>query len=520
VGRVARVAFAVTAVALLALLWRSTWVRLGLAADNPGTAFPSSRVGDEPLRIAVSGGGAAGATLSGVAIEDVSRDGDVVLVRLPAGLPEGGYDLQVVVDRPFPFGSSRARWPVVVDNQPPGLSLAAAPGPGRLDRPVMLSGSIETGASLEVDDPSGTPVTVTTDPAGTFTVTFERAPGAPVGLVATDRAGNVRTVTATIPVVYPSPTRAAHLPIGGWADDRVRLPFLQLVEAGLIDTVQLDLKDETGTVGFDSQVPLARTIGAVRPAYDLAAVVAGLEERGVRVIGRIVAFRDPVLAEWAWDNGRQGWVLQDRKGEMLSAFGGYTNYAEQSVRDYNLALAREAVALGVHDILWDYVRRPEGDPGSMVVPGMTGTSRTTGDNVVEFLGQAREQLRPMGAYVGATVMGIAARRPENIGQPVDRIATVVDYVAPTLYPANVADGDCGAATPKRQPYAVVSCTAREFAAVLRGTPAVLVPWLQDFSLDGVTFGPDEVRDQVRAATDAGAAGFLLWNPAGAYRFAG
>jgi hypothetical protein len=117
-------------------------------------------------------------------------------------------------------------------------------------------------------------------------------------------------------------------------------------------------------------------------------------------------------------------------------------------------------------------------------------------------------------------MGMAARRPENIGQPVDRIAAVVDYVAPMLYPSHLADGACGPAVGRPQPYAVVSCSTRDFAALVRDTPAVLVPWLQDFSLDGLTIGPTEVRDQVRAASEAGAAGFLLWNPAGTYRYAG
>ena len=345
-----------------------------------------------------------------------------MLSRSPAGLPEGGYDLQGVVDRRFPFGSTRGRWPIVVDNRPPELSLATVPGPSRLDRPLVLSGSLEPGARLDLDDPSATPASVDVDPTGTFSVTFRGAPTAPVRLIATDEAGNVRTVKVPIPIVYPTSTRAVHVTASGWADDRVRLSVLQLVEAGLIDAVQLDLKDETGVVAYDSQVPLARLTGAVRPKYDLAATVAELEGRGARVIGRIVAFRDPLLAEWAWDNGNQGWVLQDRKGEMLSSSAGYTNYAEQAVRDYNIALAREAATLGVHDILWDHIRRPEGDPATMVVPGMTGTTRTTADNIVGFLGRSRDELRPLGAYVGATVLGMAARRPENIGQPVDRIA--------------------------------------------------------------------------------------------------
>src|SRR3546814_9747922 len=95
---------------------------------------------------------------------------------------------------------------------------------------------------------------------------------------------------------------------------------------------------------------------------DLAEAVATIEEHGARVIGRIVAFRDPVYAQAAWDAGRKDEVLQTPDGGMLSSYGGYTNYVHPAVQKYNLDLALEAVDAGAHDILWDYIHRPEGRP--------------------------------------------------------------------------------------------------------------------------------------------------------------
>ena len=51
-----------------------------------------------------------------------------------------------------------------------------------------------------------------------------------------------------------------------------------------------------------------------------------------------------------------------------------------------------------------------------------------------------------------------------------------------------------------------------FEKKVRGTGARLVPWLQDFSLDGVTYGPAQVQAQIRAAKAAGAGEFILWDP--------
>ncbi len=502
------------------LWWRSTWVSLALAQDNPGLAFPSAGVAEAPLHFTVTGGGEVRALLSGVEVAEVSRTGDLVEVRLPTGLPEGGYEVELVAERSFPFGVTSGRWPVLIDNRPPELALGAAPAPALLDEPVTLSGVVEPAAVLRVEDPWSTPVTLSGTEAGVFTMTFAHPPAGQVHVVAADAAGNETTLAFAVPVAYPNSTHAAHITALGWASDEVRVPFMKLVGRGLIDAVQLDIKDESGIVGYDSQVPLARQIGAVQPSYDVADALAELHARGVRVIGRIVAFRDPVLAEWAWANGHRDWVLQDPKGGKYAAYGGFANYANQAVRDYNLALAEEAARAGFDEILWDYVRRPEGDPAEMVVPGMTGTGRTTGDMMVEFLGQGQALLRPLGVYQGASVFGIAATRPENIGQPIDRIATVVDYVAPMIYPSHYVDGECGVASPKREPYAIVACSLKDFKRVMGSAPAVLVPWLQDFSLDGIRFGPTEVAAQIRAATDAGARGFLLWNPSANYAYSG
>jgi hypothetical protein len=67
------------------------------------------------------------------------------------------------------------------------------------------------------------------------------------------------------------------------------------------------------------------------------------------------------------------------------------------------------------------------------------------------------------------------------------------------------------ADPVRQPYDIVRCSLGDFRRVVDGTGAVLVPWLQDFTLGGVRYGQTEVRAQIQAATDAGAVGFMLWN---------
>ena len=43
-----------------------------------------------------------------------------------------------------------------------------------------------------------------------------------------------------------------------------------------------------------------------------------------------------------------------------------------------------------------------------------------------------------------------------------------------------------------------------------------MPWLQDFSWAGRTYGLAELQDQIDSARRAKAGGYLLWNAAGIY----
>jgi hypothetical protein len=284
---------------------------------------------------------------------------------------------------------------------------------------------------------------------------------------------------------------------------------MDLIDRGLIDTVELDLKDEAGVVSYESQLPVAREIGAVTDEYDLAEAVQTLEAKGIRVIGRLVAFRDPIYAQAAWAAGRHDEVLQTPSGGLFSTYGGFANYANDAVRQYNLDIALEAVDLGVKDILWDYIRRPEGDPDTMVVPGLEGPSSAA---VTSFLSETHAALRARGAYQGASVFGIAAAAGDSIAQDVPAMAAVVDYLAPMVYPSHWGPGMYRVDSPINDPAAIVAKSLEDFQRVTAGTGVRFLPWLQDFTLQGVVYGEHEVREQIRAAEELGVTGFLLWNP--------
>ena len=242
---------------------------------------------------------------------------------------------------------------------------------------------------------------------------------------------------------------------------------------------------------------------------NLADAVKTLHDKGVRVIGRLVCFNDPSYAQWAWSHGKRNQVIQTPDGGYYgSTYGGFTNFANPAVRRYQIDLAVAAAKLGVDDVLYDYVRRPDGPLSTMKFPGLKTSPERS---IASFLAETRAALKPYKTFLGASVFGVAATRPTEVAQDIPMMAEHLDYVSAMVYPSHWAPGEYGVRDPNAQPYDIVLRSLQDFQKDVRGTGARVVPWLQDFSL-GVDYGPAQVGAEIQATHDAGIDEFLLWDP--------
>jgi len=437
-----------------------------------------------------------------------TREGATQVLR-PDALPEGEHRVEVERGGGFLGASASRGWTFVVDTTPPQIRLDK-PVSAKQRRPLVARGEVEPGSRLRIDGR-----TVPVDD-GRFIVRV--APPVPQALVleAVDRAGNRsrRPVRVEIVPRRPAvPVRAVHVTFYGWADRDLRRGVMKLIDDKRINAIEIDLKDESGVVGFDAPVALGRRIGAVQRIYDLDAVVRQMHARGIRVIGRLVCFRDPVLAQAAWKRDEKGRVVQTPDGGLYAGdYGGFTNFANDEVQQYNIDVAVAAARAGVDDVLYDYVRRPDGPRSSMVFPGMRGTPERA---IVDFVRKTRIALQPYGTYLGLSVFGVAATRPLEVAQDIPKLARESDYVAPMVYPSHWGPGEYNVSAPNSQPYDIVLRSLRDFSKQTKGTGARVVPWLQDFTL-GVSYGEAEVRAQIRATRRNGIGEFILWDPAVSY----
>jgi hypothetical protein len=511
---------------VIGLLLVAPWVLPGrhsvkVAGLVPGDAVRPETLASNVVEITVdppSGASSAVVKLDGVVVEPKREQGKLSLV-LGSSVEEGAHTLSVQSGpRRLYRPPAKQNVSFIVDGVAPEVTARISGSPKSLEEGFTVTGKAEPGSSVLLN---GKPVTLLPD--GAYSFAMKRAPIGAIRLSATDKAGNVGTtmLPGMADRLYPA-TRGVHVSAAAWGNAGLRKKIVSLISEGRINTVQLDLKDEDGRIGHVSAVPLVNQLQASDNTYDLRTEVAYLKSLGVRVVGRLVVFRDPVLATKAWAGGHQEQVLQTSDGQPYAGkYGGFTNPFDKTVRNYNTAIALEAAEAGVDDILLDYIRRPEAAITKLKFTGVEGEvdSKRVNDEIVAYIAELGLVLNETPARLGASVFGIAFYEGDNIGQDVPEMSKHLDYVAPMIYPSSWTKGQLGVANPPYQPYDIVKASLLEFQRVSKGTGTRIIPWLQDFNLVK-KYDAKDVRAQIIAAADVCVPDWLMWDPKVTYNVDG
>jgi hypothetical protein len=308
-------------------------------------------------------------------------------------------------------------------------------------------------------------------------------------------------------VPMPAFVRGLHISLGTASRPNEMKQFMNLTSKGL-NTLEIDVKDENGEVGFTAGAPaLARKIGATRNYYNARQLIKEAHAAGIYVIGRVVCFEDPILSHALPQHAirtTSGGVWENGAGL------GWTNEYDPFVWNYLISLSKAAANLGFDEIQYDYVRFPtDGNTADAVWPHRTAEPYS--NTIYRFLKKAHAAIKPLGVNISANVFGLAANRDLNIGQNVPKIATVVDAISPMAYPSHYGPGEYNLTDPNAEPGATVTFTMGDFRAALPSSKTEIRPWLQDFSLGGVKYTAQDVVKQITAAERGGAKGWLLWN---------
>jgi hypothetical protein len=311
--------------------------------------------------------------------------------------------------------------------------------------------------------------------------------------------------------------RALYLSFYGIGYKPARDAALQLIRERDLNALTIDVKGDRGLIAYRTEVALARAVGADRITTipDLPGLLRRLHAEGIYAIARIVVFKDEPLAEARPDlavKTGKGGVFRDR--ERLA----WTDPFRREVWGYNIVIAVEAARAGFDEIQFDYVRFPDAKDVRYSEPSTQSTRIAA---ITGFLTEARQALAPYNVFLAIDVFGYVCWNLDDthIGQRIEDIVPLVDYVSPMLYPSGFQFGIPGYANPVQHPYEIVRLSLDRALARTHVSPLRFRPWLQafkDYAFDRRVFDADEVKAQINAAESFGADGWMLWNPRNVY----
>jgi hypothetical protein len=320
---------------------------------------------------------------------------------------------------------------------------------------------------------------------------------------------------------FKAPEKIKAIYLTSWsASTPYRINYaIDLAENTEINAVVIDIKDWSGYISYDTEVPEAQEYNAERFFItDVKTLVERFHKEDIYVIARITVFQDPVFARSKPDLAVRRESDQSLPWLDKSGLAWIDPAAEESW-DYNIAIAKDALKQGFDEINFDYVRFPtDGDLKNMSFPVWNASTTFRHQVIKSFYSHLREQLPD--AVLSIDLFGLSTVASNfGVGQNIEDAYQYFDFVCPMVYPSHYAEMYLGYENPAEYPYEIVKYSMQNALSRLKAfnevipTDVKLRPWLQDFDL-GADYDEGMVRLEIDAVYDTlgeGFSGFMLWS---------
>lgn len=305
----------------------------------------------------------------------------------------------------------------------------------------------------------------------------------------------------------------------------LRNNLVKLIDDTELNAVVIDIKDYTGKIAFETDSEyLNRFQASERRIVDIKEFIDELHKKGIYVIGRVSSFQDAhmvkVHPEFAVKRASDGKVWTDDKGIS------WIDAGAEPMWEYLIKLAQESYSLGFDEINFDYIRYPsDGNMKDIQYPFSEGKNKAA-----TLKGFYKYVDKNMGDVpISADLFGMTTNNSDDlgIGQILEDALLYFDFVAPMVYPSHYPKNFNGYQNPNTKPYEIIHFSMQggvdkinTMNKTIASTSPISIkklrPWLQDFSIYGVTYGASEVRAQIKATYDVGLDSYMLWNASNRY----
>lgn len=245
--------------------------------------------------------------------------------------------------------------------------------------------------------------------------------------------------------------------------------LIALVDRTELNALVIDVKNDDGYLTCELDVPLAEQIGSEKHYIkDLPALVQTCKEKNIYLIARVVAFKDPILAEkmpeWSLHNS-DGSIFRDKSGLA------WVNPYRKEVWEYLASVGEAAIKAGFDEVQYDYVRFSTDSRMKQVDFGDSTKGRTKTEAISGFTLYASERIHAAGGRISADVYGVVIDSEEDqqiVGQNYVEISRSLDAISPMIYPSHYGPYNYQIPVPDAQPYDTVLAAMQASKMVLAG----------------------------------------------------
>ena len=331
-----------------------------------------------------------------------------------------------------------------------------------------------------------------------------------------------------VPKLPFEPVKALYLKPGSYQNENQLQRYIDLANRTEINAYVIDIKGDYGNIYYKSEIPDVIAAKACSD-FNIHKVIDKFHQNNIRVIGRIVTFKDNVIT-----NYRPSLAIKHNGATFVAQDGTEAQWLDPTNRgswEYVGNIVREAVNFGFDEIQFDYIRFPETSLYEYELQNLEeGKQRR--DYIEGFIEYIRS-IVPSDTILSADIFGwplIATRDSGEIGQTVESIGWNLDYISPMVYPSHfdkksqVING-IHFTKPDLQPYEVVYNTllaGKKRIDSVEGYNLKCRPYIQGFTATYLgkeyytDYGVDEYRAQIKAVYDAGYEEWIFWNARNEY----
>ena len=195
--------------------------------------------------------------------------------------------------------------------------------------------------------------------------------------------------------------------------------LIELVDTTELNAMVIDIKNDDGRVTYkmDSDTLVSQIGASINYVSDMKELVQRCKEKNIYLIARVVAFKDPYLAQQ-----RPELAVRKKNGDIFYDKSGlaWVNPYNREVWDYLVEIGTQAAEAGFDEVQFDYIRFSTDLKTDKMDFGPAAEEQSKTDVITEFTQYAYDKLSPEGVYVSADVYGTIIEA-KQAGEPVTHL---------------------------------------------------------------------------------------------------